>query len=186
MALPSQRNAEDTRVRLREWLEKRLDGADGVEVAQIGGPSYNGYSHETLMFGATWNGAEHALVARVEPSSHSIFFDQDVGEEARVMRAMSEAGVLVPRIHWYEADPSWLGAPFVVMDHVAGRIPADNPPYTFGGWVLESTPEEQASLWWSGLEAMTAVHRVDPNGNGLERLARSQGTPGADAELVYI
>ena len=184
MALPSQRDTEQTAARLREWLGSRVDGA--VEVALRAGPAYNGYSHETLIFDATWGGRSRGLVARVEPSSHSIFYEQDVGAEARVMQAMNRAGVLVPAVHWYEADPAWLGAPFVVMDHVAGRIPADNPPYTFGGWLLEAMPEEQASVWWTAMEAMAAVHRVDPATPGLEDLARPKGTPGADAELHYI
>lgn len=188
MALPSQRDQEETRARLRDWISSRVPGARDVEVSEVGGPAYTGYSHETLMFDAAWteDGSRRAqgLVARVEPSSHSIFFDQDVGAEMRVMRAMAGAGVLVPRIHWHEEDPYWLGAPFVVMDRVDGVIPADNPPYTFGGWLLEASPEQQASVFWSGLEAMAAVHRVDPS--GLDFLARPQGAPGADAEIAYL
>ena len=185
MALPSQRNADETAARLGEWIASRVDG-DSIEVSLRAGPAYNGYSHETLIFDATWGGHSRGLVARVEPSSHSIFYEQDVGAEARVMRAMNGAGVLVPHVHWYEADPSWLGAPFVIMDHVAGRIPADNPPYTFGGWLIEATREEQASVWWTALEAMAVVQSVDPATPGLEELARPKGTPGADAELHYI
>jgi aminoglycoside phosphotransferase (APT) family kinase protein len=100
------------------------------------------------------------------------------------MRAMAHAGVLVPRVHWYEADPSVLGAPFIVMDRVEGDIPMDNPPYTFGGWVAEAAPRQQETLWWTGLEAMAEVHRVPTT--GLEFLARPTGTPGADAELAYM
>ena len=184
MALPSQRDASETGARLREWLEKHVEGP--VDVVMHAGPSYNGYSHETLIFDATWGGESRGLVARVEPSSHSIFYEQDVGAEARVMTAMNDAGVLVPRVHWYEPEAGYLGAPFVVMDLVAGRIPADNPPYTFGGWLLEATAEEQASVWWTAMEAMAAVHRVDPSTPGLEALPRMKGTPGADAELHYI
>ena len=188
MALPSQRDPEKTRERLREWLAARLEGSTDVRVAELGGPAYNGYSHETLMFDASWNdhSRDHSqgFVARVEPSSHSIFFEQDVGIEARVMRAMTAAGVLAPKVHWHEEDPDVLGAPFLVMDRVAGQIPADNPPYTFGGWVSEGTPEEQALLWWTGLEGLAAVHMVDPA--PLSFLKRPVGEPGADAELAYI
>jgi aminoglycoside phosphotransferase (APT) family kinase protein len=184
MALPSQRDSDETRKRLGEWLSSTV-GAD-AEVGELGGPAYNGYSHETLIFEATSDGQRRKYVARVEPSSHSIFFEQDVIAEARVMRAMSGSGVLAPRVHWDEPDPSWLGAPFVVMEHVAGNIPADNPPYTFGGWVLEASPQEQATLWWTGMEAMAAVHGVDRGAPGLEGLIRPDGEPGADAELRYI
>jgi aminoglycoside phosphotransferase (APT) family kinase protein len=188
VALPSQRDPEKTRERLREWLAARLEGSTDVHVGELGGPAYNGYSHETLMFDASWNdhgrGHSQGFVARVEPSSHSIFFDQDVGIEARVMRAMTAAGVLAPKVHWHEEDPDVLGAPFLVMERIAGQIPADNPPYTFGGWVSEGTGEEQALLWWTGLEGLAAVHMVDPAPLGF--LQRPIGQPGADAELAYI
>ena len=32
------------------------------------------------------------------------------------------------------------------MDQVDGRIPLDNPPYVFTGWLLEATPSERARL----------------------------------------
>jgi aminoglycoside phosphotransferase (APT) family kinase protein len=140
------------------------------------------------MFTAAWTAGgdrhERGLVARVEPSSHSIFFTQDVALEARVMRAMAGYGVLVPDILWEEPDASWLGAPFIVMSRVDGVIPTDNPPYTFGGWLLGSTPEEQASVFTTGLDAMAAVHRIpiEP----LSFLARPVGEPGADAEVAYL
>lgn len=188
MALPSQRDEVATREALRAWLEQKISGASDVRISEIGGPAYNGYSHETLIFDATWNelGRDHSrgFVARVEPSSHSIFFMQDVGLEAKVMRAMTHAGVLAPRVHWFEPDGSVLGAPFLVMDRVDGLIPADNPPYTFGGWVLDASELQHERLWWSGLEAMAAVHRVPTA--GLEFLARPVGEPGADAELAYM
>src|SRR5207249_52602 len=69
---------------------------------------------------------------------------------------------------------------------VDGVIPADNPPYTFGGWLLESPPALQADVFWSGLDAMAAVHRVDADRAGLASIARPEGVPGADAELIYL
>jgi aminoglycoside phosphotransferase (APT) family kinase protein len=190
MALPTQRDPDETRKRLAEWLGLQLPGARDIEVGEIGGPAYTGYSHETLIFDAGWVrdglAEERGLVARVEPSSHSVFFEQDVGAEMRVMRALEGTGVLVPRIHWFEPDPSWLGAPYFVMDRVDGVIPPDNPPYTFGGWLLESTPEQQARVWWSGLEAMAAVHRLDPDSLGLDFLLRHDGAPGADSEMAHL
>ena len=190
MALPTERDQEETRARLREWLASKLPDARDIEISEIGGPAYTGYSHETLMFEATWtrDGVEEhrALVARVEPSSHSVFFEQDVLGELRVMRALEGTGVLIPRIHWGEEDRSWLGAPFFVMDRVDGVIPPDNPPYTFGGWLLEATPAQQAQVWWSGLEAMAAVHRLDPDSLSLDFLLRHDGVPGADSELAHL
>ncbi|MGA9556574.1 MAG: hypothetical protein WBR11_06960, partial [Terriglobales bacterium] len=44
-----------------------------------------------------------------------------------------------------------LGTPFFVMDQVDGRVPLDNPPYVFTGWLLEATPEERAALQRSSI-----------------------------------
>jgi aminoglycoside phosphotransferase (APT) family kinase protein len=190
LALPTQRDPDETRKRLGEWLATKLPDANDIDVSDIGGPTYTGYSHETLIFEASWtrDGLEETrgLVARVEPTSHSVFFEQDVGIELRVMRALDGTGVLVPRIHWYEEDASWLGARFFVMDRVDGVIPPDNPPYTFGGWLLESTLEQQAQVWWTGFEAMAAVHRLDPDSLGLDFLLRHDGVPGADSEMAHL
>jgi aminoglycoside phosphotransferase (APT) family kinase protein len=103
-----------------------------------------------------------------------------------VMSALGSTDVPLPRVLGREDDPSFLGSPFFVMERLEGDIPADNPPYTFGGWLLESSPEDQARLWWSGLDAMTAVHRVDHEklDLGFLRAART-GEPGMASELAY-
>lgn len=190
MALPTQRDPEETRERLRAWLALRVPDAHDIAVGEIGGPAYSGYSHETLIFEATWtrDGAteKHGFVARVEPTSHSVFFEPDVEVELRVMKALEGTGVLVPRIHWFEEDKSVLGARFIVMDRVDGVIPPDNPPYTFGGWLFDATLEQQEQVWWTGLEAMAAVHRLDPDSLGLDFLLRHDGVPGADSEMAEL
>ena len=63
-----------------------------------------------------------------------------------------------------------LGAPFVTMERVRGRIPADNPPYTMEGWVLDLTAEEQARLYDNGLKAVAAVSRCDWQSLGLDTI----------------
>ena len=60
-------------------------------------------------------------------------------------------------MHWFEDDESVLGAPFFVMGKVEGNVPADNPPYTQTGWILdEATPAVRARVVESGLDALVA------------------------------
>ena len=61
------------------------------------------------------------------------------------------------------------------MDHVEGLVPSDNIPYTMEGWVIEATPEQQERMWWSGIDALAAVHRTDWRAAGLEWLSTPPG-----------
>lgn len=184
----SQRDPAEAHERLTAWLGAR-PGASGAEVSALEMPASTGFSHETLLFDARWTegGVDRSarLVARVEPTQHTVFLDPDFAAEYRVMRALSErTGVRVPAPLAFEENPSWLGSRFYVVQRRDGAIPSDSPPYTFGGWLVESSPEEQARVWWSGLEAMAEVHRVEPS--GFEFLARpADGAPGVDEQLGY-
>ncbi len=87
------------------------------------------------------------------------------------MRALADGGsaVPLPRLGWYEDDLQYFGVPFFSMDHVEGLVPSDNIPYTMDGWVIEATPEQQERImWWSGIDALAAVHRTDWRALGLD------------------
>jgi aminoglycoside phosphotransferase (APT) family kinase protein len=47
------------------------------------------------------------------------------------------------------------------MQKVEGRPPPDLPPFTTIGWVLESTPAEQAAMYAKSIEMLARVHRLD-------------------------
>ncbi|HYB12876.1 MAG TPA: phosphotransferase family protein, partial [Myxococcota bacterium] len=47
------------------------------------------------------------------------------------------------------------------------RIPTDSPPYHVGGWVTEVAPSERSALWWSGLEVLARIHRLEWRTLGL-------------------
>jgi aminoglycoside phosphotransferase (APT) family kinase protein len=90
-----------------------------------------------------------------------------MARQFRVMEILGRTDVPVPRVLWLEDDEQVLGAPFYVMARVEGRIPTDSPPYHMGGWMTEITPEERAAIWWSGLETLARIHRLDPETHGL-------------------
>jgi aminoglycoside phosphotransferase (APT) family kinase protein len=46
------------------------------------------------------------------------------------------------------------------MDRVDGRIPLDNPPYVFGGWLLAATPAERAQLQRASLQILATLHHM--------------------------
>ncbi len=151
MALKNTIDPQEAERALTRWLGTKLPGAEGITVSGVKIPSSSGLSAETVMFDASWreNGVEHneGLVARVQPSGPAVFPSYHLDVEFQVMKALGEhTPVPVPRAFWQDDDPSVLGAPFLVMGRVDGRIPADDPPFTATGWVLDLTPGEQATL----------------------------------------
>ncbi len=72
------------------------------------------------------------------------------------------------------------------MDHIEGRVPSDNIPYTMEGWVIEASPEEQERMWWSGIDALATVHRSDWRALGLDWLGKpARGKPGIEQQMSY-
>jgi len=192
MPIPEQRDLEAARGILGRWLATQLPVVGPVEVGPISGPAFTGFSNETLLFDASWTGEQgpvtESLVLRVKPTQHTVFLEQDFEAQYLVLRTLGErSAVPVPRVRWYEADESHLGAPFFVMDRVDGRAPEDSPPYTQQGWLLEaSTPAQRRTLVESGVQALAAVHAVDWQGLGLDVLSKPQyGRIGFEQQLRY-
>src|SRR6266508_4107852 len=191
MPIPEQRDLEAARGVLAEWLGARL-GASDVVVSEITGPAFTGFSNETLIFDATWeeDGRERSAgyVIRVKPTVHTIFLESDFDSQYQVIKALADrTDVPMPPVHWYEDDESVLGAPFFVMGKVDGRVPADNPPYTQQGWMMEeASPAERERIVMTGLDAMSRIHRVDWRELGFDFLDKPRyGAPGLDQQLAY-
>ena len=174
MPAPKERDLEASRAALTEWLKPRLE-ADEVVLSELSGPSETGFSSDTLLFDArVRRGSEERvepLVARIEPKGFNVFPTYDVSLQFRVMDALRSTPVPVPRMRWLESEESVLGAPFYVMDRLSGRVPSDSPPYHVGGWIHdELDPADREKLWWSGFDAMCAIHRQDWQALGLSWL----------------
>ncbi|HVN50157.1 MAG TPA: phosphotransferase family protein [Acidimicrobiales bacterium] len=177
-----ERDPDATAAVLARWLDE-VAGVEHPTVTDVSIPGSTGWSNETVLFEATWGsgGPRRArrLVARIAPSGHRVFPDDTFARQHAVMRGLAErSAVPMARIHWLEPDPTWFGRPFWVMDHVAGDIPSDAPPYAGGGWIHDATVDQQAQVWWSGVDAMARIHGVDVAGLGLPA-----GTLPADGTL---
>jgi aminoglycoside phosphotransferase (APT) family kinase protein len=159
MPVPDQRDPELTHRVLTEWLGRHLPG---VEITHLQTPQTSGFSSETLIFDAEHDGITEALVARVAPQHYQVFPDPDFEHQYRIMRILDQkTDIPVPPIRWYEPDPGPLGAPFFVMGRIDGQVPTDMPPYHQDGWVTTIGPDERAAMWWSALEIMARLHRLD-------------------------
>jgi len=169
------RDPESFRETLEVWMQRQKPEASGLRVHDVDMPRATGFSNETVFFHATWteDGAERTehLVARIEPRDGGIFpiqtspaCDVSAGLQHRVMSAVEATGASapIPPIHGYEPDAEVIGSPFFAMGFVEGEIPADVPRYSMAGFLHDdATPEERERMVYSGIDAMTAVNRID-------------------------
>ncbi|MCK9248010.1 MAG: phosphotransferase family protein [Solirubrobacteraceae bacterium] len=189
MALANQTDPQQAAVDLTRWLRTKLPDATDVAVTDVDIPQASGMSNETIMFAASWTAGGTAeserFVARVAPTGEAIFPTSDLAGEFRVLDALGRhTDVPVPKVWWVEEDTSVLGSPFIVMSRVDGRVPADDPPFTTAGWVMDLSPEDRGRLADNGLQTLAALHAVDWRGIGLESLAPPAGQSTFDAELA--
>ena len=179
---------EMTRV-LADWLAGRIEGASKVRIERLRAPSSNGFSNITALFEAAWwnRGIEERrqLVARIEPTGEALFPSYDVSRQFDTMKALEASAVPVPRALWMERDAAILGSPFLVMEHIEGHIPSDDPSFAASGWVLGLTPQQRSKLCDNAIAALVQVHQVDWRGRGLDWLHRPGDGTSAERELAY-
>ena len=80
-----------------------------------------------------------------------------------ISRVAARCDVPLPALRWNEPDGGPLGTPFFVMDQVDGRVPLDNPPYVFAGWLLEAAAADRARLQRASVAILARLHAIaDP------------------------
>ena len=155
---------EDLAQHLAAYLARETgDGAMVEHLERLPG----GASRESWAFDLVRPGeAPQRLVLRRDPRGQPVHSSRR--DEFRLLRAAADAGVPVPRVRWCEDDPAVLGAPFFVMDFVAGETLARRllRDATYGP-ARAALPGQLATV-------LARIHAIDPS--GLPFLAR----PAAD------
>ncbi|NMM81445.1 phosphotransferase family protein [Acidovorax sp. SRB_14] len=144
---------------LQDYLRAQgLAGAEAIQVAPLSG----GQSNPTFRIAA--GAREYVLrkkpAGQLAPSAHAI------DREYRVMRALQDSDVPVPRMLAYCEDASIVGTPFYVMDFLQGRVFMD--PALPG-----STPAERGAVYREMGRVMAALHSVDHVAVGLGDYGRT-------------
>jgi aminoglycoside phosphotransferase (APT) family kinase protein len=146
-------------------------------------------SSETLLATVIDGGSRHDLVVRLAPDAEAypVFASYDLELQARCMRLVAEAtAVPVPQVVAYETDPQFFGGPFLVMSRVDGIVPADNPPYVFGGWLMDMSPNDRAELQRASVQVLVDLHKITPTTHDLSFLAMpDHGASPLDQQLGY-
>ncbi|MGW3496190.1 phosphotransferase family protein [Streptomyces sp. NPDC001020] len=111
---------------------------------------------------ATW-------VVRRPPLGHVLATAHDMKREHRVISALHPTAVPVPRPVLLCEDESVLGAPFYVMDFVAGT------PYRTAGQLAPLGAERTRNAVLSLVDTLVELHAVDPAEVGLADFGRPEG-----------
>lgn len=109
-------------------------------------------------------------VLRRPPTGSVLPTAHDMVREHRVITALAETAVPVPRTLYLCTDPDVLGAPFYVMEKVEGVIASRQLPAGFA----ESAADRRA-LAWGLIDVLADLHAVDPAAVGLSGFGRPEG-----------
>jgi len=135
------------------YLCKHVKGFHGkVEVRKFRG----GQSNPTYLILS--EGRHYVL--RKKPPGHLLPSAHAVEREHRVMTALQDTGVPVPRIYGLCEDSSIIGTPFFIMEYVEGRVFWD--PALPG-----LAPQERGALYDEMNRVIALLHQVDYKAVGL-------------------
>ncbi|GEM31414.1 acyl-CoA dehydrogenase [Nocardia neocaledoniensis NBRC 108232] len=148
--------------RLGPWLRAAVPGvgADLTGRVLAGGRSNLTY---TVSDGAS------SWIVRRPPLGHVLATAHDMAREYRVMAALRQTSVPVPAMYALCEDAEVIGAPFYVMELVAGR------PYRHAAELAELGSERTQAMSAALVDTLADLHAVDPAAVGLADFGRPEG-----------
>jgi len=144
--------------RLADFLIGHVPGFEGpLTVKQFEG----GQSNPTFLLETPGR----SYVMRRKPPGQLARSAHAVDREYRILAALADTDVPVPRPYALCTDERVLGTVFFVMDHVPGRILRDPT-------LPELTPGERRALVIDYVDTLASLHNVDYRAIGLEDFGR--------------
>jgi aminoglycoside phosphotransferase (APT) family kinase protein len=149
--------------RVSDWLVSNVDGVQPpFEFENIVGGRSN------LTYVVT-DAAGSRLIVRRPPTGLVLATAHDMTREHRIISAVGQTSVPVPKTFGLCEDESIIGAPFYVMEFVAGRV-LDAPET-----VIDVNEAVRAAASQHLVEVLADLHSVDVDEIGLGDLARRGG-----------
>jgi len=108
-------------------------------------------------------------VLRRPPLGHVLATAHDMGREYRVITALADTAVPVPATVLLCQDPVVLGAPFYLMERVAGTV------YRSAAQTETLPPAQRTRLARDLVDILAELHRIDPAAVGLADFGRPDG-----------
>ncbi|HMH46136.1 MAG TPA: phosphotransferase family protein, partial [Solirubrobacteraceae bacterium] len=146
---------------LEAFLDEHGLGEGAIEATPIG----EGHSNVTYLI---TRGDTEVVLRRpprppLPPSAH------DVLREARLLRALQDTPARVPVVLAVCADEHTIGAPFYVMERIAGEVIVTSIPPAL------DTPSERRGISEELIDALVEIHGVDWRAAGLEGFGKPTG-----------
>ncbi|WP_423743344.1 phosphotransferase family protein (plasmid) [Haladaptatus sp. SPP-AMP-3] len=146
---------------LRNYLAAELGAATEYAVSHHA----EGHSNETLF--VTWGDGE--LVIRRPPPGETAETAHDVLREYRVMDALQDTAVPVPRTVLACEDHSVIGSDFYVMERLSGDVLRDEEPERFG------TTDARRRIGEELVGTLASIHALDYEAVGLGEFGYPSG-----------
>jgi aminoglycoside phosphotransferase (APT) family kinase protein len=108
---------------------------------------------------------ERRLVLRKQPAGPVLPSAHAVDREYRVLSALADTGVPVPRAVLFHAERDVIGTPFYVMERLDGRVFHDAA-------LSAAAPAERRRMHFDFAETLARLHDVDWQAVGLEGFGR--------------
>jgi aminoglycoside phosphotransferase (APT) family kinase protein len=113
---------------------------------------------------------ERRFVVRRPPLAHVLPTAHDMNREYRVLAALRDTDIPVPRVIVLCTDESVIGAPFYVMDWVDGFVVRDELPAAF-----PATPATRRAMSAALIDTLARLHAVVPDAVGLGDFGHPEG-----------
>jgi aminoglycoside phosphotransferase (APT) family kinase protein len=154
---------------LVRYLSGRIPGFErGCTVRQFQGGQSNPTFHLQTPDGA-------AYVLRKKPSGKLLPSAHAVDRESRVLSALADTDVPVPRVRHFCDDPAVIGTVFYVMDYLPGRIYGDRSMPGVGA-------SHRRTAFLDMARVLGRLHRLDPSAVGLGDFGRRGSYVGRQME----
>ena len=148
--------------KLGTWLAAEVPGAgSALEATLVAG----GKSNLTFVVS---DGTSEWIVRR-PPMGHVLATAHDMAREFRVMSALQDTSVPVPRTYAICRDASVIGADFYVMERCAGT------PFRRATELVELGPKRTRDISAGLVDTLAALHAVDPDAVGLGDFGQPEG-----------
>ena len=170
--------------KINRWLVQQH--GDRYSLAALSSAN-GGYSNITLMgeLANVTTGGPSGIVVRIQPEGAAVFPDCDVQAQYQTMHLLKQAGLPVPSLLGLEMDPAVVGAPFFIMSRIQGHVPNENPLYHLEGWFHDLNPAEIKQCWFSGIEGLARLAKLDWQAAGFDFLRPSQGLTALAHQIQY-
>lgn len=153
--------------RIRDYLAHRMPDATDLVLEDVQRIAV-GWSHETWLFDAVWRergeSKRQGFCVRRDPGNALLRHLSSLETQFRVLQCLEHIALPTPKPYWYEADPAWLDAQFLVMEKVPGVCPN---PWGRDGRALYLAAHERGVLPAHFTQTLATLHTLDWRALGL-------------------